>query len=120
MSMYPGFVNATAVDTGKTVRIPAHYLTNPVLSKQYKPLEAGNPDAQPTPEWTAKDLTAYATAHDIDLTALGAKPKKADLYAAITTALANQDEEPTSPDDVESPAVLNTTITDTPAAGDKE
>lgn len=42
---------------------------------------ASQPDAEPSIEWTKKQLEAYAAEHDVDI--VGAKTK-ADIFAAIT------------------------------------
>lgn len=41
------------------------------------------PTGAPVEAWTARQLTAYAADHGIDLTPLGARPKKPKLLAAV-------------------------------------
>lgn len=84
-----GFVTAYSTVTGKPQRVPEHYLDHPVLGRNLTltppATPAGEyPEGTPSVEWTAAQLQAYATGHDIDLA--GSKASKADMVAAITAS----------------------------------
>lgn len=90
-----GFTSVYSKTTGKKQRVPKHFVGHPVLGRNITVTpqvrdSAPYPDGDPTTEWKADQLQAYADAQSIDLT--GAKGSKADMVAAINTALAAANE----------------------------
>lgn len=92
-----GFVTAYSKANGKKQRVPEHYLNHPVLGANLTltpqvPTGEAYPEGAPSADWTSAQLQAYADAHDVDLT--GSKASKADMVAAIATALTSDGTEP--------------------------
>lgn len=91
------FVTAYSVATGEPQRVPAHFFDNPILSAGLSRTPVGEDevvDPGPSDAWTIEQLEAFAGEKGIDLSPLGAKPKKADLLGHILASPAMGEENP--------------------------
>jgi hypothetical protein len=111
-----GFVKAIAKTTGRTVRIPAHWVDHPVFGPRYElPDEVPALEEVPTATSRKADIEAYAAARDIDLTGARTRAQMVDLIEAHTPpdVIDDGDVDPESPDSDQEPD-------QTPATGDQE
>lgn len=85
--LYQGAPIPEGVDAERIEHLVSLGMITEVTVSSEAPLEL--PDGDPTDKWTGDQLKAYAAAHEIDL---GDAAKKADVFAAITAALAERAE----------------------------
>ena len=105
-----GKVLAVSRATGRQLRVPAHWVTDPYMGLRYEEVV---PAAEaPTAASTHKEIDAFAVEHGIDLGEARTKAEKLDVIAAAVVE-DDQVEPTTDPDDTGS-------SDETPDAGEQE
>lgn len=127
--MYDGFVEVYAKSTRAKQSVPAHYLSHPVLGRNFsktpltKAIEARESGAiepgvgEPSLSWLREQLDLHAAGLNLDTTELPNKPAVLDAIAEATEAAAQAalggQGDPNDPDPTEESG-------QTPAAGENQ